>query len=223
MTAQLTTEINELRNQVRTLKRMLFGVFGLVVVSGLLAATSLQSVPDVIKARSFEVVNKDGNLVAGLSVDPDGNGALAILSKDMQPTCAIVSASPYGGMLSLANMDGEQKVLITSTGSAGTLHLYNNAGNKALHAGVNLGGNGHVTTHSSGGIATTRLGGNVISGVGELEIYNKGETRVVRIFADRGEVDVSLKEGKADIGFGSDGDGAMEIQNAKGEVVFEAP
>ena len=60
MTTELTAEINELRNQVRTLKRMLFGVFGLVVVGGLLAASSLQSVPDVIQAKNIEVVNEDG-------------------------------------------------------------------------------------------------------------------------------------------------------------------
>jgi hypothetical protein len=34
----MQNELNELRNQVRTLRRMLFGVFGLVVVGGLLAA-----------------------------------------------------------------------------------------------------------------------------------------------------------------------------------------
>ena len=47
------TRIESLETQVRTLKRMLFGVFGLVVVGGLLAATSLQSVPDVIQAKQF--------------------------------------------------------------------------------------------------------------------------------------------------------------------------
>ena len=57
MSTNVTAELNELRSQVRTLKRMLFGVFGLVVVGGLLAATSLQSVPDVIRAKKFEVVD----------------------------------------------------------------------------------------------------------------------------------------------------------------------
>ena len=38
----MQNELNELRNQVRTLKRMLFGIFGLVVVGGLLAATEVE-------------------------------------------------------------------------------------------------------------------------------------------------------------------------------------
>ena len=58
------TRIESLETQVRTLKRMLFGVFGLVVVGGLLAATTLQSVPDVIQAKKFEVVNDEGKVVA---------------------------------------------------------------------------------------------------------------------------------------------------------------
>ena len=60
------TRIESLETQVRTLKRMLFGVFGLMLVGGLLAATSLQSVPDVIKAKSFQVVNDKGNVVVEL-------------------------------------------------------------------------------------------------------------------------------------------------------------
>ena len=66
------TRIESLETQVRTLKRMLFGVFGLVVVGGLLAATTLQSVPDVIQAKKFEVVNNAGVGVAEMSVNADG-------------------------------------------------------------------------------------------------------------------------------------------------------
>ena len=63
------TRIESLETQVRTLKRMLFGVFGLVVVGGLMAATSLQGVPDVVKAKSFEVVHDAGKVVAGFGAD----------------------------------------------------------------------------------------------------------------------------------------------------------
>jgi hypothetical protein len=62
----MQNEINELRNQVRTLKRMLFGVFGVVVLGALLAATTFQNVPDVIQANRFEVINAEGNPVVVL-------------------------------------------------------------------------------------------------------------------------------------------------------------
>ena len=93
----MQNEITELRNQVRTLKRIVYG-FGCLLVAGVIvSATSLQTVPDVIQAKKFEVVNdegkpvvnlyayddggvlsianKDGKAVAGLYVDKDGNGA----------------------------------------------------------------------------------------------------------------------------------------------------
>ena len=68
------TRIESLESQVRTLKRMLFGVLGVVIVGGLLAATSLQSVPDVVKAKRFEVVNDEGKvfvLISGSTTQPN--------------------------------------------------------------------------------------------------------------------------------------------------------
>ena len=76
-----TTRIESLETQVRTLKRMLFGVFGLVVVGGLLAATTLQSVPDVIQAKKFEVVNGEGKVVASFYANM-GGGMLSFSNKD---------------------------------------------------------------------------------------------------------------------------------------------
>ena len=75
------TRIESLETQVRTLKRMLFGVFGLVVVGGLLAVTTLQSVPDVIQAKKFEVVNDEGKVVASFFANM-GGGMLSFSNKD---------------------------------------------------------------------------------------------------------------------------------------------
>ena len=61
-----SARIASLETQVRTLKRMLFGVFGLVVTGAVLGATSLQTVPDVIQAKKFEVVNDTGTTVVSL-------------------------------------------------------------------------------------------------------------------------------------------------------------
>ena len=66
----MQNELNELRNQVRTLKRVVYGACGLLLVGGLLAATSLQSVPDVIQAKKFQVVNDEGLAVVGLDLFP---------------------------------------------------------------------------------------------------------------------------------------------------------
>ena len=62
----MQNEITELRNQVRTLQRIVYG-FGCLLVAGLvIGATSLQTVPDVIQAKRFEVLSDDGNAVVVL-------------------------------------------------------------------------------------------------------------------------------------------------------------
>ena len=56
----MQNEITELRNQVRTLKRVVYG-FGCLLVAGIVVgATSLQTVPDLIQAKRFEVINSKG-------------------------------------------------------------------------------------------------------------------------------------------------------------------
>ena len=125
----MQNEITELRNQVRTLKRIVYG-FGCLLVAGVIvSATSLQTVPDVIQAKKFEVVNdegkvvasfyanmgggmlsfsnKDGKVVAGLGSDEvNGGGVLGINNKDGKPVAAL-GASEIGGMLITLDNKGE--------------------------------------------------------------------------------------------------------------------
>ena len=101
------TRIESLENQVRTLKRMLFGVFGLVVVGGLLAATSLQSVPDVIQAKKFEVLSDDGNPVV-------------VLSSQLLDRGIDVTDNVYYGSVSALNSKGGTLVTIGSNNCNGT-------------------------------------------------------------------------------------------------------
>ena len=126
------TRIESLETQVRTLKRMLFGVFGLVVVGGLLAATSMQSVPDVIRAKMFQVVNGEGKTQAMLFAGPDGGG-LTINTKDGKSVAAIATNAD-GGQLRVRNKDGKQVA--------------------AIFADAN--GDGLMTTHDSKGVVTSR-------------------------------------------------------------------
>jgi hypothetical protein len=144
------TRIESLETQVRTLKRMLFGVFGLVVVGGLLAATSLQSVPDVIRAKQFEVVNdevkvvasfyanmgggmlsfsnKDGEVVVGLGSDEvNGGGVLGINNKDGKIVAGIY-ADENGGVARVFNNKFTEVAGIRATPDGGVLGLFNNEG-----------------------------------------------------------------------------------------------
>ena len=101
------TRIESLETQVRTLKRMLFGVFGVVVVGGLLAATNLQSVPDVVRAKMFEVVNDEGKVVASIGADAEG-GVLSIGNNEGEEVAAI--AATVDGDGGIVTIDSKGKI-----------------------------------------------------------------------------------------------------------------
>ena len=107
------TRIESLETQVRTLKRMLLGVFGLVVVGGLLAATGLKSVPDVIQAKKFEVLNKNGKVSVSLeslndsiAKSVDGCGMIKVLDANGLPGIQM-SCGVSGGWLSVFGTGSE--------------------------------------------------------------------------------------------------------------------
>ena len=156
----MQNELNELRNQVRTLKRVVYGACGLLLVGGLLAATSLQSVPDVLRAKKFEVVNDEGKAVAKIFVDA-GGGMLALGNKDGRPV-AVIGANAIGmGKVVLSNKDGERvAVLGASVDGMGGLVIYNKDGK-------------HVAVITAGD-----------DGMGMLGIDNKDGKRVAGIYAD---------------------------------------
>lgn len=95
----MQNEIQELRHQVRMLKRLVLAGFGLFLAAGLLAATSPQHVADVIQAKKFEVVNTAGE------------------------TAISMSSNKEGGTIEINNEQGQQIALLESLGSGGTLHL----------------------------------------------------------------------------------------------------
>ena len=72
----LKTEVRSLNAALtkhsRTTKRLVYG-FGCLLITGIaVAATSMQNMPDVIKAKHFHVVGDEGKIVAALGAMPDG-------------------------------------------------------------------------------------------------------------------------------------------------------
>lgn len=150
----MQNEINELRNQVRTLKRMLFGAFGLAVVGGLLAATSLQSAPDVVQAKNFEVVNDAGKVCAELATNADGS-QLKMFNKDGN-LLAIFGANAKGGELFLSNTDDKRVAGIFADTHGGVMLISNKDGKRAAVAFADKNGDGIMATSDGKGNETSR-------------------------------------------------------------------
>ena len=138
----MQNEINELRNQVRTLKRMLLGVSGFLVAGGLLAATSLQSVPVVIQAKKFEVVDDEGNVfvrISGSSIQPNS-----------------IESLQGGGKLSTYDSQGKLLILMgMNNHGSGGIQTMNNKGHTLVSLGTNRGGEGTIITENGKGELTS--------------------------------------------------------------------
>ena len=132
----MQNEINELRNQIRTLKRVLYTLCGAGVLGGLLAATNLNTVPDVIQAKKFEVVNDAGKVIVELRNLRGGgvdNGQL-VTRISTGGTLVELGAGPGGGLV------------LTQNGKGGTL----------VELGTTVDGEGLVATENGKGKLTSQ-------------------------------------------------------------------
>jgi hypothetical protein len=138
-TMSTDTRIESLETQVRTLKRMLFGVFGVVIVGGLLAATTLQSVPDVIRAKKFEVVNDEGKVIVLMN--------------------SVLHQGTHYGFVATANSKGQTLVALgVSTDGEGVVRTENGKGGLLVKLGTTTSGNGVVKTENGKGGTLVTLG-----------------------------------------------------------------
>ena len=122
------TRIESLEIQVRTLKRVLYTLCGFFVLAVLIAATNLDSIPDVIQAKKFEVVNDDGKKVAEIFADASG-GRLSIFNTDGKRV-ALIGSDVYGGRLNIYNKDGNVVAELDVDPNGGFLSTRNGRGNK---------------------------------------------------------------------------------------------
>ena len=153
----MQNEINELRNQVRTLKRMLYGVFGLVVVGGLLAGAEFQAVPLVIQAKNFEVVNDEGAVVTVINSNPKG-GVIRIGDKDGMPIMRIgmnkVSADESVAGIFMSSKNGNPAAVMSNGPDGGGIGIANKDGKPVVEISVSADGNGVVKAKSAKGEIT---------------------------------------------------------------------
>ncbi len=155
----MQNEITELRTQVRTLKRIVYG-FGCLLVAGVIvSATSMQTVPDVIQAKKFEVLSDDGKAVVVLS------------SHLLDGESSRENERVYYGSLSALNSNGETLVGIGSNHCNGTGQVATFNGHDRLL--VLLGYNQDTTpgltpiAYDSGLVTTFAINGGITSNTPE--------------------------------------------------------
>jgi len=150
----MQNEITELRNQVRTLKRIVYG-FGFLLIAGVVvSATSVQTVRDVIQAKKFEVLSDDGKAVVVLSSH--------LLDREMNAEDSI-----YYGSVSALNSNGGTLVTLGSNNCNGTgqVATFNGHGRFLVLLGYNQDTTPGLTpvAYDSGLITTFAINGGITS------------------------------------------------------------
>ena len=153
--------INGLENQVRTLKRIVYGFGCLLVIGIVIGATSLQNVPEVIQAKNFEVVNDEGQKLVRLTSSRLG-GYVQTLSKEGQELVRITCTTGSGGGI-----------------AGGYIATKNKEGRTRVTLGINNNGDGCVETWNREGIELVRLSGNDYGGY--VATLNKENEALVKI------------------------------------------
>lgn len=157
--------IESLERQVRRQRRWNMALSALVVVGGLMAATSTQQVSDVIRARRIEVVNDEGVKVVMLEAF-NGGGVIATYDEK-------------GRMIFVALHEKDERGL-----TFGTVTTRNGKRQNLVQLGATSDGEGMVTTMNGKGQELVQLGATM-TGQGSITTMNGKGVNLVHITADR--------------------------------------
>ena len=146
--SSLEQEVRTLQKQVRRQRRWNIALGALVVVGGLMAATAERSVPEVVQAKKFEVVNDEGKVLVILQSHSLGGDSLG----------SITTRNGSGKML--VEIAGRTCGFRGNRAMTGELRIMNGTG---LAAGIG-------STEYGDGLIQTRNGrGQVIVEIGSSE------------------------------------------------------
>ena len=157
MMSTLEQDVRTLQSQVRRQRRWNIALGAVVVVGGLMAATGVRSVPDVIQAKKFEVVNDEGKVIVLMN--------------------SVFHQGEHYGFVTTQNGKGQALVeLGATTEGEGLVTTRNGKGGTLVELGVTTGGNGLVKTQNGKGQTLVKLGATT-DGEGVVQTQN-GKGRI---------------------------------------------
>ena len=157
-TMQNEDRINILETQIRSLKRIVCLVCCLLVAGVAISATRYQGVPDVIHAKSFEVVNDDGTAIVQLGTSTAGLGIIRTMNNRGQEIVRLGVTVSGKGVIKTMNGNGEVLVQLgVNTDGQGIIKTMNGDGSALVLLGGSRSGQGGVWTFSDEGLTTSSL------------------------------------------------------------------
>ena len=145
-----------------------------------MAFKSPKTVPDVIQARRFEVVDYSGNVLANMSQD-DGKGIIKTYNTAGKKLVNITYTTKNEGFLALEDGNGQEMMRFSSSneGGGGYIGVYNPSGKRTLTlCNDNSGGNIYIGNSDGNTRAVAQC--NASAG-GYLALYNSSGYTAVKL------------------------------------------
>ena len=174
--------MESLEKQVRRQRRWNLALGAVIVVGGSLAATSPRSVPEVIQAKKFEVVNDQGQVVVLMNaVDHDGEqfGFVTTRGEGGRTLVELGVTVKGEGLVKTQNGRGGDLVSLTANAEGnGLIKTENGKGGTLVAIAASVDGEGVVKTQNGSGGVLVQLG-TTVEGEGMVKTQNgKGGTLV---------------------------------------------
>jgi hypothetical protein len=201
---------------------LLFTVASFAII--FMAFKKPQSVPDVLQAKKFEVVDDYGNILAIISQD-DGKGVIKTYNKEGKKLVNVTYTTNNEGYLGIENGKGTETIRFSSSneGGGGYIGIYNPSGKRTLTL-YNDNGGGNVSVSNSNGDTRASLECNTIGG-GFLGIYNASGNSAIKLTqttSGNGDLYINSNSGEERVRLSvSSSAGNFQIKNTNKTMIVE--
>ena len=162
------------------IKSVIVGVLATVLIIVSMGATNQDENLGDIVVNSINVLNENGETVAGLFAGKNG-GMVGVNNADGKLVALLAADKNDHGMISVYNKHGKPAAILIATEFGGNLDVYNNDDETAASLGTNEFG-------------------------GDLRIYNKHEKQVVTLQANKNsDGAIGLYDRYGDLGWAESG------------------
>ena len=191
--------MNRLENQVRTYRLVTFLLVTGISTTLFMSFKDKDAPPDVVKAKAFQVVNNNGDVVAEMSIEK-GNGVVTTYTPSGRKLFQAFTSDGGGGGINTFDNDGQVNFKVTrTTDGGGYMALFNADRKEIFEVGTTTANSGYFRVNDRYGeklawLTFTEGGGGYFSlsgkdnqelikfstpeAGGRVGIYNKDKTRI---------------------------------------------
>ena len=157
--------------------------------------------PDKIRAKSFELVDNNGNVLAEIDQDYNGNGEFYTKTPNGKQLVKLFTSTEGAGAINTFHPNGNVNFKVTNTSNGGGyLAVFNQSESPVVELGVQTNNGGYVrlrnqykteivnigsTTSNGGYMSTNNVNGSEVFSIKTIENENGGSLAVMNGYGQR--------------------------------------